>query len=144
MNSPLELNDALHEKIKFHCAAGDALANSSDFEAAISEYNKAWEIIPAPKNAWNAATWVLAAIADSAFLGRYLSTAKEAIDYGMTCPGAIGNPFMHLRCGQIYFDLNDENRAADELMRAYMGAGADIFSAEDGKYLAFLRTRAIL
>jgi len=29
-------------------------------------------------------------------------------------------------------------------MRAYMGAGADLFAAEDGRYLALPRTRAAL
>jgi hypothetical protein len=91
-----------------------------------------------------AATWVLAAIADAAFLGGFLQSARQAIEYGMTCPGAIGNPFMHLRFGQILLDLGERNRAADELMRAYMGAGAEIFERDDPKYLAFLKTRATL
>jgi hypothetical protein len=41
-------------------------------------------------------------------------------------------------------ELGDHDRAADELMRAYMGGGPDIFDEDDPKYLAFLRTRADL
>lgn len=144
MSDRLELDRRLYDEIKIHCAQGDELAEEQKFKEAIVEYNKAWELVPDPKNDWEASTWVLAAIADSAFLAGYLTTAREAIEYGMTCPGAIGNPFMHLRYGQILFDVNEKNRAADELMRAYMGAGADIFSMEDPKYLAFLKTRAII
>lgn len=144
MNTDLALSAATHEAIKAHCAEGDRLAELREFEAAIATYNKAWELIPFPRNDWEAATWVLAAVADAAFLAGYLTTAREAIEYGMTCPGAIGNPFMHLRCGQIFYDLQHENRAADELMRAYMGAGESLFATEDPKYLKFLRTRAIL
>lgn len=62
----------------------------------------------------------------------------------MTCPGAVGNPFLHLRLGQVLLDLGDEAGAADELMRAYMGGGAEIFSLEEPRYLAFLGTKAKL
>ena len=142
MNKELKLDDELHQRIKRHCALGDSLAGARKFEDAIAEYNKAWLLIPDPKNDWEAATWVLAAIADSAYLGGYATTARQAIEYGMTCPGALGNPFMHVRFGQILFDNNETDRAADELIRAYMGAGPEIFVREDSKYLSFLRTRA--
>ncbi len=144
MSSQLELDERLYSEIKTYCSRGDELAELRNFEGAISEYNKAWELIPAPQNDWEASTWVLAAIADAAYLAGYLTSAREAIEYGMTCPGAVGNPFMHLRYGQILFDQQETERAADELMRAYMGGGNEIFSNEDPKYLSFLRTRVII
>ena len=60
----------------------------------------------------------------------------------MLCPGAAGNPFRHLRRGQVLFEQADYDAAADELMRAYMGGGLDIFAEEPPKYLDFLRARA--
>ncbi len=59
-----------------------------------------------------------------------------------TCPDAIGNPFLHLRLGQCQFELADLDKASDELIRAYMGAGKDIFSQDDAKYFKFLTTQA--
>jgi hypothetical protein len=56
-------------------------------------------------------------------------------------PDALGNPFLHLRLGQCRFELGDLDRAADELARAYMADGEDVFDGEDPKYLAFLKTR---
>lgn len=60
----------------------------------------------------------------------------------MHCPGAIGNPFIHLRLGQAQLELGNTDRAADELMRAYMGGGLEIFAMEDERYLDFLASRA--
>jgi tetratricopeptide (TPR) repeat protein len=139
-----ELDTATHERIKVLCAKGDQLAEARKFEDAIAQYNEAWALVPDPKNDWNASTWILAAIADAAFLGEYKTSALEALQYAMTCPGAIGNPFLHLRYGQVLFDRGETDHAADELMRAYMGAGEEIFATEDARYLDFLKTRANL
>ena len=143
-NDRKELDPAIHEAIKAHCARGDKLAAARSFEAAIAEYNKAWRLVPEPANDWNASTWILAAIADAAFMGGDLTSAREALQYAMTCPEAIGNPFLHLRYGQVLLDTGEPDAAADELIRAYMGAGQDIFAAEDRRYLDFLKTRARL
>jgi tetratricopeptide (TPR) repeat protein len=142
MADPRELDAAVYEAIKAHCAKGDGFAATRAFEAAIAEYNKAWRLVPEPCNEWTASTWILAAIADAAFLGGYLTSAREALQYAMTCPGAIGNPFLHLRYGQVLLDAGESDAAADELIRAYMGAGQDIFTSENPRYLAFLKTRA--
>ena len=136
-----ELPQELHATIERLCAEGDQLAEAEKFEQAIALYNQAWELVPEPKNHWNASTWILAAIGDAAFLSGYKTSALEAFEYAMTCPGAVGNPFLHLRLGQLLHDKGDLDRAADELMRAYMGAGLEVFDLEDPRYLAFLRTR---
>lgn len=139
-----ELVGPLYEQIKTYCRQGDILADAKSYEPAIAEYNKAWELIPEPKNDWSASTWVLAAIGDAAFLGGYLTSAREALQYAMTCPDAVGNPFLHLRLGEVLHDLGHFDDAADELMRAYMAEGDEIFASESPRYLQFLATRADL
>jgi tetratricopeptide (TPR) repeat protein len=139
-----ELDPAIYQAVKVHCAQGDKLAGDRAFEAAIAEYNRAWKLLPDPANQWNASTWILAAIADAAFLGGYLTSAREALQYAMTCPDAVGNPFLHMRYGQVLLDAGEKDAAADELIRAYMGAGPEIFASEDARYLEFLKTRAKL
>lgn len=69
------------------------------------------------------------------------SLRGETLSFAMRCPDAMGNPFLHLRLGQCQFELAALDRAADELARAYMGGGPELFSQEDPKYLAFLKTR---
>ena len=134
--------DPLREEITRRSHARDALAEAGSFEAAIAEYNEAWKLIPEPKTDWDASTWVLAAIGDAAFQGGFMKSAQDALDYAMHCPGGIGNPCIHLRLGQVLLSRGDEKRAADELMRAYMVEGEEIFRTEHPKYLAFLKSRA--
>ena len=135
-----ELNDAIHERIQTLCAAGDALAQKEDYPAALEKYCAAWDLLPEPQTDWEAATWILAAIGDANFFGGDFVAGRDNLSMAMHCPNAIGNPFLHLRLGQCQFELGDLDRAADELARAYMGAGRETFEDED-KYFAFLKTR---
>jgi len=137
-----ELDESTHREITRLCEIADDLAERGRYEDALTEYNKAWQLIPDPKNEWETATWVLAAIADSCFLAGKHKSARQALEYAMTCPGGVGNPFLHLRFGQILFEAGELEVAADELMRAYMGAGKEIFEKDSPKYFAFLQTRA--
>lgn len=138
------MDDAVHDEISRLCAIGDSLSEQGRHEEAVSKFNEAWKLVPEPKNNWEASTWVLAAIADSCFFLKKMKSARQALEYAMSCPGALGNPFLHLRLGQVTFECGELDLAADELMRAYMGGGQDIFSREDQKYLDFLKSRAII
>jgi hypothetical protein len=137
-----ELDPATYHKVQALCALGDTLAADSAFGQAIVEYKKAWSMVPEPRDKWEASTWILAALADAAYLSGDSAMARDALQLAMTCPGGIGNPFLHLRLGEVLFDTGELSAAADELMRAYMAEGAEIFAAENPRYLAFLKTRA--
>ncbi|XVN16207.1 hypothetical protein QZH47_09475 [Pseudomonas corrugata] len=67
MSTDLELDAGLHESIKDLCGSGDQLAEEGRYEDAIAKYNSAWQLVPDPKNEWEASTWILAAIADALF-----------------------------------------------------------------------------
>ena len=97
---------------------------------------------PEPKVQWDAATWILVAIGDANFLSGDYAAGRDNLSNAMQCPDAIGNPFIHFRLGKCQFELGNLDRAADEFMRAYMGAGRGIFDENDPKYLRFLSTRA--
>ena len=144
MNPQFELPESIYDPLKRHCAQGESHFETGHYSEAMGEYNAAWMLIPDPKNEWEASTWVLAALADTCIRLDRLEKAREALLYAMTCPGGLGNPFLHLRLGQVSLDLGDEDRAADELIRAYMAEGEEIFAAEDPKYLSFLASRAQL
>jgi tetratricopeptide (TPR) repeat protein len=140
MNSKPELDDELHSQISALCEAGDALAEKGRLDAAIEKYQAAFELVSEPFSEWEASTWILATLGDTYYLKREYVQALDALQRAMHCPGAIGNPFLHLRLGQVQFELADEARAADELTRAYMGGGEEIFEGADPKYLTWLKS----
>ena len=134
-----QLSDELHARITALCDKGNELTEEGDFEKAIDPFRSALELIPKPIENWEAATYVLAALGDCYFMLEDFETAHYFFARAMYCPGAIGTPFMHLRLGEIQYELGNQDRAKDELARAYMGGGREIFEGEDPKYFQFIR-----
>jgi tetratricopeptide (TPR) repeat protein len=137
-----ELDDDINQRIEALAAEADAMAEAEDFEGALDRYWDAFELLPEPKTQWQQGTWLLSAIGEANFFQGDFAAGRENLGTAMHYPDAIGNPFLHLRLGQCQFELGDLDKAADELMRAYMAEGAEIFAEEEPKYLAFLTTRA--
>lgn len=134
------LPDTIHQQIVQLSQEGDALAEAGEHRRAARKYAEAFRLLPEPKTDWEAGTWLLTAIGDVFFISGDYEQARPALTNAMHFPEAIGNPFVHLRLGQVQLELGNRDRAADELAWAYMGAGAEIFANEDPKYFAFLKT----
>lgn len=135
------LTHETHTQIQLLCNEGDILAEKKQFAEALGKYWAAFDLIPEPKTSREATTWVLVAIGDANFLNGDYQAGVDNLSNAMHCPGAIGNPFIHLRLGQCRLETGNTARAADELTRAYAVAGEDIFSHEDPKYFEFLKTQ---
>jgi tetratricopeptide (TPR) repeat protein len=119
---------------------GNILADNGKYREAAKKFIEALNLLPEPLEQWEACTWLLTAIGDMNFMQGSYEHAKNALSDAMRCPNSIGNPFVHLRLGQSQYELGNNDRAADELARAYMGAGVEIFQTEDPKYFDFLKT----
>lgn len=134
----MELDDQIHEKITEYCAKGDKLADKQEFNAAIEEYKKAKQLIPAPQSDWDATVWVDTAIGDAYF---FLADFTQAADsFQAAYNNEPTNPFILMRLGQSLFELGDLNRSQEYLLRAYMLEGEEIFEHDPPKYLDFLRS----
>ena len=139
-----KLKDSAYQQVCQLCQEGDRLITEGEYDSALKEYIAALSLVPAPAFDWEASTWILTAIGDTFFhMKNYLKCRQVFMD-AMNCPGAIGNPFIHLRLGQAQYELGDIDRAKDELVRAYMGGGDEIFSNDDNKYFELVKTTIII
>lgn len=134
-----ELNHALFSQVRQLCGEGDELALLEQYGKALSKYWEAWDLLPEPQTEWLAATWILAAIADANYRSGNYQAGRDHLLLAMHCPNAIENPFLHLRLGQCQYELGNLNCAIDELARAYMGAGKEIFEDEEEKYFELVK-----
>lgn len=137
----MEISDSVHAEIKALCAEGDVLLEMGDVTEAYQNFMAALALVPEPQEQFEATTWILAALGDVYFKSKDYPQLVQVMTDAMRCAGGLGNPFLHLRLGQAQYELKNEDRAADELCRAYMGAGKAIFESEDQKYFEFLKTK---
>lgn len=135
-----QLSDEVHAHVTRLSAIADELVASGDLEKARQKYRAAFELLPEPREDWEAATWTIAAIGDTYFLEGKYDLSRDAFADAVRCAGGLGNAFIHLRLGQCCLELGDRERAADELARAYMAAGREVFENEDPKYFALVES----
>lgn len=98
----MNLHELTHDVVKKLCANGDELASQCRYREAISEYSRAWKLLPEPKESWEAATWILVATGDASYLAHKLDDARSAFVHAIACAGGLGNPFVHLRLGKFH------------------------------------------
>ena len=134
------MDEVLYEQITALTDEGNKRAQEGDWVLAKEKFWQAFDLLPEPKMEWQATTWILAAIGDMWFLLEDFEKARYAFFHAIRCPGGLGSPFIHLRLGEIAFEVGDMGTAADELTRAYMGGGREAFQAEDAKYFSFLES----
>ncbi|WP_068621368.1 tetratricopeptide repeat protein [Paenibacillus tuaregi] len=137
----MQLSDSTHAEITALCKQGDDLVRAGDLDAGKKNYIAALRLLPADHREWEAATWIYVAIGDVHFKTKSYDKAFKCFFNAVQCPKGLGNPYIHLRLGQMYYEQENLEKAADELTRAYMGAGIAIFMEDDPKYLEFLETK---
>jgi len=137
----MQLSETVHAEITALCKLGDDLAKAGELESAKEKYVAALRLVPENHREWEAATWIYVAIGDVHFRMLSYEKAFKCFFNAVQCPKGLGNPYIHLRLGQLYYELGNLEKATDELTRAYMGAGMKIFMEDDPKYLEFLETK---
>lgn len=142
MSEIKKLSDSDSEKIEALATESDEFIENEDYEKAFELVMKALELIPVPRSEYAESTWLYATLGDIYFLTDDFEQGLSAFTDAVQCPEGLGNPFIHLRLGQCQFELENLDKAADELTKAYMTDGLEIFETEDPKYFAFLKTRA--
>ncbi|PSF13082.1 hypothetical protein C7H09_03285 [Marinobacter fuscus] len=131
----------MHAKIELLCKEGEDFASQKLFSEARAKYIEALKLLPDKISDWEASTWIYVAIGDTHFYTGNFEKVMKCFFNAVQCPAGLGNPYVHLRLGQAYFELENLDKAADELTRAYMGGGMEVFMEDDPKYLSFLETR---
>lgn len=117
---------------------GERRMNAGDFRGAFDQFVEALNLLPDPREQWNATAWLLVAMGENAIRAGSFEAADAPLADAMWSPGTIGNPWVHLRRGQVFYHQGNMERAADELARAYMGGAREIFEGQDPKYFALV------
>jgi hypothetical protein len=116
---------------------GQRHLGDGDPDAAFDAFYTALDLLPDPHTVWNASGWLLVAMGTTAIRAGAFEHALEPLSDALKCPGTVGNPWVALLFGQVRFELGD-SQAADDLGRAYAGAGRAVFDGLHPKYFALI------
>lgn len=135
---PKDLSDA----VDLLCRQGDQFAGMDQYDDALERYGQAWDLLPAPRDQWPAATWILMSAGDAHFrlqeFDEAIALFEDAFDY----PDGAGNPFLMLRYGQCLLELGQVEPAVEALHKAFQAGGEALFEDEDPRYLTLIQTQA--
>ncbi|MCG8671354.1 MAG: tetratricopeptide repeat protein [Pseudomonadales bacterium] len=134
----MDLPSSIAKEIDALAKQGNEAMDREDYESAFNLFNSAWSIIPDPYDSFSESTWILVAIADVFFFTKKWEKMTTPLEAAISCPNGLGNPFIHLRLGQAYLELRQLEKAKDELGRALMGGGKEVFESDDSKYFEFI------
>jgi tetratricopeptide (TPR) repeat protein len=128
--------------LKALCGDAQRFMGARKFDQAMAKLKQAVLALPHPRLQWPAATWIFTGIGEIHFLRKDYGKSASCFMLALRCPDGLGNPYIHLRLGESLYEMGRIEAADNELTRAYMGGGRQIFQSEDPKYLN--RLRAIL
>lgn len=132
-------NEMFTQKISDILKKAKQLTLKGNYHASITEYQKGLALLGEQPMKSKYAVMIFSGIGEAYFLQKKWEDALEYYGYAVKSDGGLGEPLIHLRLGQLRFELGQIEKAKDELMRAYMGGGDLMFKGEDSKYFHLIR-----
>lgn len=142
----IKVSEQLQSELDELAEEGNKYFDNNEYDKALEIWKRALDLIPEPKKRISETVWFLTSIGDIYFLqGKY----EEAFDNfedarNNLSEEGINNPFILLRLGQSAFELEKKELATENLLRAYMLEGKEIFEEDDKKYFEFLKSNVDL
>ncbi|WP_260986209.1 tetratricopeptide repeat protein [Bordetella genomosp. 13] len=135
-----ELPDDIYEEIEALSEEGNELSDEGEYEGAESVWRQALDLLPEPQTKWSAYTWLTTSIGEACYFQENYAGAAQMLFDALNGPDAQENPFVHYMLGKALWRRGDDpERAIDELLRAYMLDGSDIFEGDEDEGPDMLR-----
>ena len=139
-----QLDDVVYGRISELSELANDLLNANDAISAIELLLGALNLLPNPKNNWEAYTWINGPLGEAYFILKDYSRAKEVLFDALNGPDGWENPFILLRLGESLYEMGEKDAASQYLARAYMLEGEELFKDEDSKYLVLLKSKLLI
>jgi tetratricopeptide (TPR) repeat protein len=142
----MNLSDKIYARLEELSEAGNDLLDDKNPADAIRKWQSALELLPEPKQDWEAATWLHASIGDAEYQLGNFDAARHSFFDALNAVDGNGNPFVYFRLGQCQVKLGQADDAIDNFLKAYMLDGENIFRSDPHGVacLALLKSRELI
>lgn len=127
----MKLSFLISRKIDKLAKKADSYSCKGEFEKSISCYEKIIELLPEPKEEWEAYDWTKASLGDTYYILKEYNLALQEFQEVI---GYTYNPFVFLRYGQCCYLTGDDETAKKYLSMALDFGGEEVFETEDKCY----------
>lgn len=143
MEYAIELPDDIQDQIEALSEQAEEARIQGRHEEALDLYTEALELLPEPREQFEAYSFLKATMGDICFLMDRFNDGLENFYDAYTAAGPQNmNPYIIYRLGQIYRQMGDEDNAVEFFKKTYLLEGEDAF--EDESDLIFLKNRVDL
>ncbi|MDF4203278.1 hypothetical protein PXD56_09950 [Maribacter sp. SA7] len=111
-----------------------------DVKSRVEELMKIYESLTDDQKRTRAGRYVIIHIAEVCFSERWIEDAFDNFNFAMQFKDTVGNPFLHLRLGQLNYLVQNKDKMHDELSRAIIMDGEAIFKDEDLKLIEMVKS----
>ncbi len=138
LSARYDLDDALSLKLNNLSEMGNLLMDNGSYDNAINSFSDALALLPLPTQQWEAGTWLYTAIGEAYYFKHDYENAKNNLYDALNCADSTDSAFTYLRLEQSLYELGDLACAKENLLKAYMLEGNEIFDDEEEKYFNLL------
>lgn len=128
----MKLGYFISKRIDQLAKKADISMKNNQYQDAIKHYEKIIDILPEPKETWEAYEWATVSIADTYFI---MEDYENAHAFFKTIISTADNPFIILRYGQTQYYRKNLQEAKEYLLKAYQYGGKEIFESEEPMFL---------
>jgi len=143
LTSGLALPLLLNRKMTTLATEGGRLLRQSRYDEATQVFQCALELLPEPRDKWQAGTWLVTMIGNCHFLQRRFADAYYYFREAQRYPGGLESSFLYMRIGECLLEFGcNEAAAVDAFVQAYLLTGADETKLESPRCMQFLKQYA--
>ncbi len=111
-----------------------------DAETKTNELLEIYESLTDTEKRNKEGRYLIIRIGEVYFSEKKIEEALENFSFVMRFKDTLGNPFLHLRLGQLQYVIQNEERMYDELSRALIMGGESVFEKEDVRFLSMVKS----
>jgi tetratricopeptide (TPR) repeat protein len=135
-----ELPDDVYDSIVIDLENGDVAMGKSSFQVALNHYLQGLAKVPQEKQQWEVSLHLYTALGDCYFNLKEYSNSNHNYNKALQCPDGLDNGYVWLGLGQSFFELEENEKAKDAFMSAYMLEGKEIFENQGWQYFDLIKS----
>lgn len=136
----IEIPDAIQEKLT---SIDDITVSSQDVAAKVDALYDMYSSLTDEQKQGREGRYFIIRIGEVCYAEKMIDDALDNFNFAMKFSDTLGNPYLHMRLGQLQYCLGNQERQIDELSRALIMGGEAVFNNESPLFLQMVKAELV-